>query len=185
MRFFIALEIPEESREELEQVQKRILRVAPNFKPSLPDKLHLTIAFVGDEPEAFREPLTEIIARSVEGVNSFSVTPAYLDGFPHLHTAKVLWIGVKGDIDKLFLVRHRIKDGLVRMRLNVDERRFIPHIALGKISDFALSAYQETEFEKIEMQPFRPIQVASIKLFESVPNEGFHKHNTLAEIKLG
>lgn len=185
MRFFIALEIPEESREELEQVQKRILAVAPNFKPSFPDKLHLTIAFVGDEPESLREPLIEVISRAVEGVKAFSVTPAYIDGFPHLHTAKVLWIGVKGDIDKLFIIRHRIKDGLVNLKLNVDERRFVPHIALGKISDFALSAFQETEFEKIEMQTFKPIQVTSIKLFESIPNEGFHKHNTLAEIKLG
>lgn len=185
MRFFIALEIPEQSKDELEQVQKRIQELVPAFKPSFPDKLHLTIAFVGDEPENLRESLAEVIKHSVEGVGPFSVTPAYIDGFPHLHMARVLWIGVKGDIDKLFLVRHRIKDGLVNLHLNVDERRFVPHIALGKVSDFALSGYQEREFERIEMQKFKPIVVNSIKLFESIPNEGFHKHNTLAEIKLG
>lgn len=185
MRFFIALEIPEESREELEQVQKKISELAPNFRPSIPDKLHLTIAFVGDEPESLKEPLIEVLSKAVEGVPPFSVTPAYIDGFPHLHKANVLWIGVKGDIDKLFLVRHRIKDGLINLKLNVDERRFVPHIALGKVSDFSISGYQEREFEKIELQSFKPIQVNSIKLFESIPNEGFHKHNTLAEIRLG
>jgi len=185
MRFFIALEIPEESKQELEDVQKKLKRLIPNFRPSFSDKLHLTIAFVGEEPENLKEPLIEVLTRAVKDVPAFSVTPAYIDGFPHLHSAHVLWIGVKGDIDKLFLVRHRIKDGLVAMRLNVDERRFIPHIALGKVSDFSISGFQEREFEKIEMQTFKPISVNSIKLFESVAGEGFHKHNTLAEIKLG
>ena len=56
--------------------------------------------------------------------------------------------------------------------------------ALGKVADFLISPFQESEFEKIEMQSFKPIVVNSIKLFESIPNEGFHNHNTLAEIKL-
>ncbi len=184
MRFFIALEIPEHSKAELENVQKRLKDLIPNFKPSDPDKLHLTIAFVGEEDDRFKEPLTEVIRQSVDRVSPFTVTPAYIDGFPHLHNAHVLWIGVKGDIDKLFLIRHRIKDGLVALKLNVDERRFVPHIALGKTKEFILDAYQETELEKIEMQSFKPIQVTSIKLFESIPSQSFHTHNTLAEIKL-
>lgn len=184
MRFFIALEIPEESKFELEAVQKRLVELIPNFKPSFPDKLHLTIAFVGEEPESLTERLVEVLSRAAEGISGFSVTPAYLDGFPHLHQAKVIWIGVKGDIDKLYIIRHRIKDGLVNLDLGVDERRFVPHIALGKVDQLSLNAYQEREFEKLELQNFKPIRVNSIKLFESIPNVGFHKHNTLAEIKL-
>lgn len=185
MRFFIALEIPDTSKDDLERVEQKLLNLIPNFKPSRLDKLHLTIAFVGEQPDSLKEALIEVITRAVDGVKAFSVTPAYLDGFPHLHSANVLWIGVKGDIDKLFLIRHRIKDGLVDLKLNVDERRFIPHIALGKVSGLKLNTYQEQELEKIEQEYFDPIQVNSIKLFESIPNEGFHKHNTLAEIKLG
>lgn len=184
MRFFIALEIPEESKQELEDVEEKIKTIVPNFKPSDPDKLHLTIAFVGDQSESLKNDLVNILSQCTKDIPAFSVTPAYLDGFPHLHSAKTLWIGVKGDIDKLFLLRHRIKDGLIALKLDVDERRFIPHIALGKVSDFSLHPYQEAEFEKIEFQTFKPIIVDSIKLFESVPNLGFHKHNTLAEIKL-
>lgn len=185
MRYFIALEIPTESREELFQTQQKIKDLVPNFKPSDPDKLHLTIAFVGEQPETLEERLVEVMTAAAEDISAFDVAPAYIDGFPHLHSAHILWIGVKGDIDKLFLLRHRIKDGLVNLHLDIDERRFIPHIALGKVTDFALSGYQEREFEKIEMGTFKPIHVNSIKLFESIPNLGFHKHNTLAEIKLG
>ena len=185
MRFFIALEIPEESKQELEDLQQKLKQLTPNFRPSFSDKLHLTIAFVGEQPEDLKERLSAVIKQAAQGIAGFSVTPAYIDGFPHLHTARVLWIGVKGDIDKLYIIRHRIKDGLMDLNLSVDERRFVPHIALGKVSDFSISGYQEREFEKLEMQQFKPIAVNSIKLFESIPNQGFHKHNTLAEIKLG
>ena len=167
MRFFIALEIPDNSKAELESVQRKLKELIPPFKPSEVDKLHLTIAFVGEEDARFKGPLTEILHESVKDVSPFTVTPGYIDGFPHLHNAHVLWIGVKGDIDKLFLIRHRIKDGLESLKLNVDERRFVPHIALGKVANFALDAYQEAQLEKLELHTFNSIRVDSLKLFES------------------
>ena len=184
MRFFIALEIPDTSKDDLSRVQQKLKELIPEFRPSELDKLHLTIAFVGEKPDFLKESLIEVLSKAVDQVPPFIVTPGYIDGFPHLHNAHVLWIGVKGDVDKLFLIRHRIKDGLVKLHLDVDERRFVPHIALGKISDLKLTSAQENELEKIETGTFDPIRVDSIKLFESVPNEGFHRHNTLAEIKL-
>lgn len=184
MRFFISLEMPESSIEELYMAQKKISDLVPGFKPSDPDKLHLTIAFVGEQPDSLKDPLIKVMTESTKDIPPFSVTPGYIDGFPQLHTAKVIWIGVKGEIDKLFLLRHRIKDGLEKLKMDVDDRRFIPHIALGKVSDFEITPLQERGFEKIEQINFDPIRVDSVKLFESVPDHSFHQHNTLAEIKL-
>ncbi len=184
MRFFISLEIPENSQEELSDVQHRLMQIIPNIKPTDPDKFHLTIAFVGEQPDELKDPLIDVLKRSVEGIKPFTITPAYIDGFPSLHHANVLWVGVKGDIDKLFRIRERIKDGLISLQMDADERRFVPHIALGKTPKFTLSPEQELEIEKLEQLQFDPITVSSIKLFESIANEGFHAHNTLAEIKL-
>ncbi len=185
MRFFIALEIPEPSRSQLTFVQQKLEQLIPDLKPTEPDKLHLTIAFVGEEDPSFQQPLTEVLNASAQEIPAFSITPAYLDGFPSLHRASILWAGVKGDIDKLFILRERIKDGLVKLQLDVDERRFIPHIALGKIKEFKLSPGEEKQFEDLmENTNFNPIPVTSIKLFESVADKGLHHHNTLAEVVL-
>lgn len=184
MRFFIALEIPEDSKSELSDLQKKLKAIIPQIRISDTDKLHLTIAFIGEKPDSLKEPLIEVMTNATEGVGPFTITPGYIDGFPHLHTAHTLWIGVKGDIDKLLLIRHKIKDGLTHLDLDTDERRFIPHIALGKINDFKISPSEELELQKLESKNFQPITVSSIKLFESTPNSGFHTHNTLAEIKL-
>jgi 2'-5' RNA ligase len=184
MRFFISLEIPPNSQQELSVMQNKLLQIVPNIQLTNPAKLHLTIAFVGEQPDQLKEPLIEILSKSVAGIKPFTVTPAYIDGFPNLHQANVLWVGVKGDIDKLFRIRERVKDGLVALKMDADERRFIPHIALGKVGKFELTPNQELEIEKLEQISFKPIKVTSIKLFESIPNLGFHDHNTLAEIKL-
>ena len=127
----------------------------------------------------------KFLKKAVKNISPFNVTPAYIDGFPNIHHANVLWIGVKGDIDKLLLIREYIKDSIESMRLPIDERRFVPHITIAK-SDENLQISRETEakLEEMMINAFDPIQITSIKLFESEPSNGLHKHNTLAEIKL-
>lgn len=185
MRFFIALEIPENSKQDLLKVQQRLTQIIPGIRLTDNGKLHLTIAFVGEQPDILKDDLIEVLKTAVSGIHPFQVAPAYIDGFPNLHHAKVFWVGVKGDIDKLFILRERIKDELEKLGLSTDERRYVPHIALAKINqDFKLTASQETEIEKLETNKFNPISITSIKLFTSIPSGSFHQHNTLAEIKL-
>lgn len=185
MRFFIALDLPEESKNELFEVQEKLKPLIPGAKFTDPEKLHLTIAFIGEQDPDFKDPLLKIMTEASQNIKPFSVTPSYIDGFPHLHTANTLWVGVKGDIDKLYELRHHIKDGLSDLGLPVDQRRFVPHIALAKMSNFKLKKEVEKEFENIMSGEFSPIIVTSVKLFESIPEHGFHRHNTLAEVELG
>ncbi len=185
MRFFVALEIPSENRLQFQAIQHKLHKILPQLKISDFDKIHLTLAFLGEQPDQLKEKLVEIIKNAVADIPSFEVTPAYIDGFPNLHQPQVLWIGVKGDIDKVLLIRERIKDGLESLHLPVDERRFIPHITIAKANkDLKVDQNLEVNLEKLMAMPFNPIKISSIKLFESVPNQGFHKHNTLAEVKL-
>lgn len=185
MRFFIALEIPEDNQKQLLEIQQRVKQLIPQVRLFSSNKLHLTIAFVGEQPDKLKRPLIEVIKQAVVGIPSFNVTPAYIDAFPKLHNPHTFWIGVKGDIDKLLLIRERVKDRLIFLNLAVDERRYTPHIAIAKINNgFNLKREQEDGLEQIMATHFDPISITSIKLFESIPQHGFHKHNTLAEIKL-
>lgn len=186
MRFFIALEIPEESRKELEEVQKQLKEIIPHVRLTNNSKLHLTIAFVGEQPDKIKDDLVEVLKKSAENIPPFEITPSFLDGFPHLHSAHTFWAGVKGDIDKLMVIRERVKDGLISLGLPTDERRYTPHIAIAKIKEgFKLYPEQEKKMQEMMLNSFAPIKISSLKLFESIPEAGFHTHNTLAEIPLG
>lgn len=185
MRFFIALEIPSENIAEFQSIQGKLHTLIPQAKLTDVDKIHLTLAFVGEQPEELREDLIQVIASSTNGIPKFEVTPAYLDGFPTIHHPEVLWVGVKDDIDKVLLIREGIKDGLEALHLPVDERRFVPHISVAKLNhSFQIDRNLEVRLEEMMQNNFAPIQITSIKLFESVPEGGLHQHNTLAEIKL-
>ncbi len=185
MRFFIALEIPSENIPQFQSIQDKLHTLIPQARITDLDKIHLTLAFIGEQPDNLKEKLIEIIRNSVLDISPFEVTPAYLDGFPNIHHANVLWVGVKGDIDKVLLIREYIKDGLSALHLPVDERRFIPHITVAKLNEqIFIDRKLEMELEKIMTMSFDHININSIKLFESVANEGFHSHNTLAEINL-
>lgn len=185
MRFFIALEIPRKNLAEFQSIQESLHTLIPQAKLTALDKIHLTLAFLGEQIADLKPQLVRVIEAAVSDIVPFEVTPAYLDGFPTIHHPQVLWVGVKGDIDKIFLIREGIKDELQLLHLPVDERRFIPHISIAKLNDsFPIDRDLEIKLEKIMSSNFDPISVSSIKLFESIPTNSFHKHNTLAEISL-
>lgn len=185
MRFFIALEIPDESKRELEEIQNQLKAIIPQVRLTDNKKLHLTIAFVGEQPQELKDDLVEVLKKSTKDIPPFEITPGFIDGFPHLHQPHTFWVGVKGDIDKLVIIRERVKDGLIALGLATDERRYVPHIAIAKIKNkFKLHPDQEAKLQEMMLENFLPIKISSIKLFESIPEEGFHKHNTLAEIPL-
>ncbi len=185
MRFFIALEISEKNRHQLREVQVFLKELVPTIRLTENSKLHLTIAFIGEHPENLKFSLIEVMNKSAQEITPFEVTPAYIDAFPKLHEADTFWVGVKGDVDKLFLLQERIKDGLAALKLEVDNRRYLPHIAIGKVSDLKVDESLENSLEEFMIHhSFDPIRIDSIKLFESIPSQGFHQHNTLAEIKL-
>ena len=168
-----------------QDIQKDLHTLIPQARLTNLEKIHLTLAFVGEQEDYLKPDLISIIKDAAKGIASFEVAPGYIDGFPNLHNPEVFWVGVKGDIDKIFLIRERVKDGLEYLNLPIDDRRFIPHITIAKINNhFKLDRKLEAKLEQITSKPFGPIKITSIKLFESIPSGGFHKHNTLAEIKL-
>lgn len=185
MRFFIAFEIPKQNIFQFQSIQATLHTLIPQARLTALDKIHLTLAFIGEQPNQLKDQLVTIIKDASFKIPSFEVTPAYIDGFPTIHYPQILWVGVKGDVDKLFLMHERINDGLKTLNLPADERRFVPHISIAKLnSQFQIDINLERGLEEIMVENFEPIQISSIKLFESIPTEGLHKHNTLAEIKL-
>ncbi len=185
MRFFIALEITNENRAQLKSIQENVSKILPHAKLTDSDKFHLTLAFIGDQPDYLKERLIETMSRAANGIPPFSVVPSYIDGFPHLHNSKVVWVGVNGDVDKLVVLQQRIQTELADLNLPIDNRPFAPHITIAKQPGLEIDLDKQDRLQQNMQHRFDPIFIDSIKLFESVPEQGFHKHNTLAEIKLG
>lgn len=184
MRFFIALNIPEDDLPCLEDVQKQLKEVLPEVGLSPAEKLHLTLAFLGEHPNSLQNDLTQALRKACLGIHPFSITPAYIDAFPNIHHPQTFWLGVKGEVDQLIILRERIKDEILNLNVPVDERRFVPHIKIGGMPRREITPEEEEKLQKISFEGLDPIHVDKIRLYESVPEGTFHRHNTLAEIEL-
>ncbi len=184
MRFFIALHVPPQNQLEIKLVQLKLLKILPEARLTDPEKLHVTITFLGEQPDEMAIAIEQTIKQAVIDIPYFELTPGYIDGFPTLHHPHTLWIGVKDDVDKLFILRERIKDGLTELNEPVDQRRYVPHIAIASLPNTQITSFQEKELENIMQHHFTPIKVSSVKLFQSLPDHDFHRHNTLAEVPL-
>ena len=184
MRFFIAIPIPSPDLPCLEDIQKQVQAILPDVGLSPSQKLHLTLAFLGEHPDELQTDLTEALRKACLGIHSFTITPGYIDAFPNIHHPHTFWVGVKGDVDQLIILRERVKDEILKLGLPVDERRFIPHIKIGGMPSRKISREEEEALQKISFDGLDPIHVGSIRLYNSIPEGTFHRHNTLAEIAL-
>lgn len=207
MRFFIALEITNENKAQIRLIQQEVGKILPRAKLTNLNEFHLTLAFIGEQPDTLKEKLIETITRAASGVPPFSVVPSFIGGFPHLHRCNVIWVGVNGQIDKLMIIQEKIQTDLAYLHLPTNNRPFTPHITIAKQQGLVVDHKLQDKLQNIMRGPLHPIEVNSIKLFESIPDQpariatspdyatslragqsvaggGFHTHNTLAEIKL-
>jgi RNA 2',3'-cyclic 3'-phosphodiesterase len=184
MRFFIALSIPGGYIHCLEDVQKNLKEILPEVGLTPREKLHLTLDFLGEHPDEIQNDLTESLRKACLGIKPFSIAPAYIDAFPNIHHPHTFWVGVKGDIDHLVILRERIKDEIINLGIPVDDRRFVPHIKIGGIPSREITPGEEEKIQHIPFENLDTIYINSIRLYNSVPDGSFHRHNMLAEIKL-
>lgn len=129
MRLFIAFDISQEAKEELEKLQDDIKKSSENdAKLSLVKDFHLTLKFLG---EVDGDKVEEIKDR-LNHVKSGRFT-AELDGmgvFPSEDHIRVAWMGI-GPKEKITLLQQQIEESLKGM-FPKDER-FHPHLTLARV----------------------------------------------------
>ena len=113
MRTFIAIEIPPEVKQQLRTEQNRLrdLLALHDLPPVLrwadPDKLHLTLRFLGDTDAIQRRQLQNGLAVIAARHGPFSLAPSRLGCFSSWNNLRVLWVGIGGDSAALQAVQSR------------------------------------------------------------------------------
>jgi len=133
MRTFIAIEIPEEIKKEMVELQRRLRSSAVDASWPRPEGIHLTLKFLGEIPEAKVSEVQEALKSAASRSGAFRLEVEGVGTFPHPQNARVVWIGLSGDIDKLTALQTAIEDGMERIGMKREDRPFTPHLTLGRI----------------------------------------------------
>ncbi|MCL4369081.1 MAG: RNA 2',3'-cyclic phosphodiesterase [Actinobacteria bacterium] len=202
VRTFVAIELPGEVRQVLAELragleqQARELGVARELAQTArwvrPEGTHLTLKFLGWVPEVSvgdsprRAQLGEIeagVRRACAGVRAFQLGLAGVGAFPSLRRARVLWVGLRGDLPALAEVKDKLEQELSPLGYPTEDRQFHPHLTLARLGcglPEALSRVLGGGFEVPELV----WKVDGLSLMRSELLRGGARYTQLALVKL-
>jgi 2'-5' RNA ligase len=134
IRSFIAIELPEEAKQGLARLRKELERDEHKFvKWVEPQGIHLTLKFLGNIPSKQVIELTEAIEEATQRISPFHLEISGLGAFPSLRQARVFWVGIGGEMDKLSRLQQNIDSALAALGFAKEERSFMPHLTLARM----------------------------------------------------
>ena len=104
-----------------------------NMRLVRPEGVHLTLKFLGDI-DANRVPaVADAMTQAAAHHAPFSLALGQPGVFPNTNRARVLWIGVEGDLQLLRLLQSDIEEALVAAGFPPEKQRFNPHLTIGRM----------------------------------------------------
>jgi len=171
IRSFIAVELPDELKSELVQLEARLKLIdQPFVKWVDPYSIHLTLKFLGNVAADRIGEITKAMEEATQGISSFHLQVRDLGVFPNLRRVQVAWVGLGGEIDKLNKLQQRIESSLETLGFTPESRKFVPHLTLARVRNQALFSERQRLGELITSTSFEAvhdIKVGSISLMRS------------------
>ncbi len=130
MRLFIALDIDDAIRERIARFVDGVSAFAPEARWAKPESLHITLKFIGEQPEASVERIKE--ALSAISASAVDIQFCGYGFFPTVKSARVFWVGMEAR-PQLPRLASTI-DEIIMTTLGVppEERAFTPHLTLAR-----------------------------------------------------
>lgn len=129
MRLFIALDIDDEIRGRIVRFQERVSGFAPDARWAKPESLHVTLKFIGEQPE----PMLEEIKGALGTIDAGEITLQFrrYGFFPTAKAPRVFWVGIEAG-PELSTLAAAIDQKTARLGIPKEERPFSPHLTLAR-----------------------------------------------------
>lgn len=131
MRLFIAINVPPAVRRAIVEATAPMRQAAPEVAWVGEDRLHLTMEFLGEQPESAILALSEALADAATGHAPVTLSFRGLGAFPNLRAPRIVWLGVEPH-PKLELLQHDLARACSELGYERDARAFRPHVTLGR-----------------------------------------------------
>ncbi|MGA2743871.1 MAG: RNA 2',3'-cyclic phosphodiesterase [Candidatus Sulfotelmatobacter sp.] len=129
MRLFIALDITDAIRGRIARFVEGVTGFAPDARWAKPESLHVTLKFVGEQPESVVENIKQSLA-----IIQSSAPEIDFRGYGFFPTAKsprVFWLGIEAG-PQLASVAAAIDQRMARLGIPIEDRAYSPHLTLAR-----------------------------------------------------
>lgn len=167
-RIFIAIDISDAARAVCAALIQHLRPQFPKVRVGWerPEKLHITLKFLGDTAD----DLVENVSKSVADVGSnhqpFKLKLAGPGVFPAASRPRILWVGIDDASGAVTDLNRRVEDVCERLGYEKEKKRFHPHITIGRVREphgasILADAHLKTVIEPVEFD------VKSLVIYES------------------
>jgi 2'-5' RNA ligase len=165
MRLFFAVELPSD-------VQASLGRLKPtdenrDYRWADPSLLHVTLAFLGQQPEDRLDVLRQVGAAAASASRTGILKLGQPGSFGARNAPRVLWVGLAGDLAALEELQDRLDAGLRQAGFDLEQRPFRPHITLARRRESARGGAPAGWPPVHEFDPTAAFPMQHLTLFES------------------
>ena len=155
IRTFIAVEIPENIASSIRDLQQGLKDYGIDIRWIRPENIHMTLKFLGDVAVVDIDRISGAIYKAVDGTASISLKSKGIGVFPGVKHARVLWVGLTGQLEYLMRLQKTLDENLKDIGFSKEKRPFKGHLTIGRIKEKinykkivdALTAFRNFESE--------------------------------------
>lgn len=135
VRSFIALDLPEDLKKSLQNLQDELRNQTDCVRWVKPDHIHLTLKFLGAIAESQVAPIARIFEDVATGIRPFTLHAAGVGAFPNPRNPKVIWVGINDPVQPLMQFQKQLEEALAAIGFAPEKRLYAPHLTLGRVKE--------------------------------------------------
>jgi len=188
IRAFVAIDVPPNVLARLMEVQHELRALLPPRSTSWtkPDRMHLTLRFLGNIDPACVPELESELQAALTGFDELELVCERLGCFPDLRFPRVVWAWVHDTTERLQALHHRIDEATRSFAEKPAETRFVGHITLARPKQIKRSDAGRLArlIEGAANRSFGSWRAREIRLLRSELSQEGAKHHELARVLL-
>ncbi|MBI5343275.1 MAG: RNA 2',3'-cyclic phosphodiesterase [Deltaproteobacteria bacterium] len=184
MRAFIGIGLPPECRRAIAEAVFPLRAKRPAVSWTSEPNLHVTLKFLGQIPPERVDEIGSLLAETARGFGPFEFSVEGPGGFPALRAPRVLWIGIREPLELVGKLHENMENALSGAGFPREERRFHPHITVGRVRDRLPPGWWEEYAKALSGKSFGVVGVSSFQLYESRLSPGGAAYCVLRDVPL-
>lgn len=167
MRTFIAIELSEQIRNELSQIQSHLKYAGADVKWVEKDNIHLTLKFLGEVSEEKIEKIKSALDQIAGQAKPFEISLKDLGAFPKIEYPRVIWVSLDKGAGESKILSEKIDEALLKIGFQKESRPFAAHLTIGRVR-----SPKNKDALKEKVQSYQPPtsnsqSISSVILFQS------------------
>jgi 2'-5' RNA ligase len=167
IRAFIAVELDNQAKNIVRQVQNSLKKSEADVKWVMPENCHLTLKFLGDTTSADIEQIKTAMPKACDGFSTFSITIKQIGAFPRIESPRIIWIEALSEDDIVKKLAGSIEDELEKLGFEKENRTFKSHVTIGRVRSPRNRTALKDALKKHVLESNLKQKVTRIKLFKS------------------